>query len=267
MFIIDAMKHLLIIATIVIFAVNSFGQKADTVSVQKQNLEFKYLRTGNSSYIVYFKKTATGPAEKITLVKINVEPTTVDGRKAYAVTQQWDGNDAVVHTSNTLHAADDFSTLRHDIWWKARGFTVKFDFLTRQVSFDGAISDAAKSRIVEDFNQSFESYNLSWHSDLTIFPLFPFRSGRTFKVNFYDPGAGKSKIAEYNVVGSEALAGGGGGEKIDCWIMEHKSEMPSGGIYTQRFWISKKTQEVLKEEDQFPGGFRYKLKIEISEEK
>jgi hypothetical protein len=41
---------------------------------------------------------------------------------------------------------------------------------------------------------------------------------------------------------------------------------PSGNGY-QRFWISKKTREVLKEADQFPTGFRYKMKIGISGEK
>lgn len=259
------MKHLFIVIIVFVLTINALGQTADTVLINKQNLEFKYLQPGNSTYLIYFKKTAESPAEKMTLVKMNIAPTVVSGRKAFAVTQEWTAADEVMHKSYTLHAADDFSTLRQDIWWKPAGFTAKFDFLSKQVSFEGTIADAAKERIVKDFNESFDSYNLCWHSDLVIFPLFPYKNGRTFKVNFYDPGASKAAIAEYKVTGSESLASGG--DTIDCWVMEHKSASPAGVSYVQRFWISKKTREVLKEEDQYNGGFRYKFKLGVSGEK
>jgi len=49
--------------------------------------------------------------------------------------------------------------------------------------------------------------------------------------------------------------------------MEHKFEVPAGGSGTERLWISKRTHEVLKEEDQQPSGYRHKLKIGISGER
>jgi hypothetical protein len=267
-----AMKHIFTIATILLFTFNSAAQNADTVFIRKQSLDLKHLRTGDSTYIIYFKKTAEGPAERMTLVKINVAPTVINGKKAFAITQQWDAGDAVAHTSYTLHDADDFSTLRHEIRWersevwrRQNGFSARFDFMTRQATFDEVVGESTKSRIIKDFNDSFESYNLCWHSDLTIFPLFPYENGRTFKVNFYDPGASKAQIVEYVVTGSEMLKGSSG-EKIDCWVMEHKFQSDNGNG-RQRFWISKKTREVLKEEDQYQGGFRYKMKIGISGEK
>src|SRR5262245_16342658 len=270
--IIAAMKYLFTITTLLLFTLNSQGQKTDTVFIQKQNLDLKHLRTGDSTYIIYFKKTAEGPAERMTLVKINVAPTVINGKKAFAITQQWDAGDTVAHTSYTLHDAEDFSTLRHEIRWerneiwrRPNAFSAKFDFMTRQVSFEEGVDEARKSQIVKDFNDSFESYNLCWHSDLTIFPLFPYENGRTFKVNFYDPGASKAQVVEYVVTGSETLSGGGG-EKSNRWETDHKFQR-SNGNGSQRFWISKKTREVLKEEDQYSGGFRYKLKIGISGEK
>ena len=266
------MKYLFIIATLLLFTLNSQGQKTDTVFIQKQDLDLKHLRTGDSTYILYFKKTAEGPAERMTLVKINVAPTVINGKKAFAITQQWDAGDAVAHTSYTVHDAEDFSTLRHEIRWernevwrRPNAFSAKFDFMAKQVSFEEGVDEARKSQIVKDFNDSFDSYNLCWHSDLAIFPLFPYENGRTFKVNFYDPGASKAQIVEYVVTGGEML-NGSGGEKIDCWVMEHKFQSGNGDG-RQRFWISKKTREVLKEEDQYPGGFRYKMKIGISGEK
>jgi len=48
------------------------------------------------------------------------------------------------------------------------------------------------------------------------------------------------------------------GEKIDCWVLEHK---PTSGDGYQKFWVPKKTKEVLKEEDLFYDVYRYKLKL------
>ena len=240
------------------------AQDANTVFVGKQTLQMKNLRTGNSTYIVYFKKTPISPAERLTLVKISVESAVENGRKVFAITQQWESGDEVVHTAKTLHDANVFSTVFHETWWKRLGYSAIFNFATKQVDFKGPIEDSAKAKIVEDFNQSFESYNLCWHSDLIIFPLLPYKNGRTLVVNFYDPGFGKAQQAAYKVTGSELLIASDG-NRIDSWMMEHKFDVPSGGSGIQRFWISKRSHEVLKEEDQTPTGYRYKLKIGISE--
>jgi len=53
-------------------------------------------------------------AERITLSRIKVEATTVNGRKAFVITQQWESGDEVVHTSKTLLDASDFSTVFHE---------------------------------------------------------------------------------------------------------------------------------------------------------
>jgi hypothetical protein len=65
----------------------------------------------------------------------------------------------------------------------------------------------------------------------------------------------------YSVTGSDVLTGSRGG-KIDCWVLYHSE--PAG---TEKFWIAKKTKEVLKEEDSGPNGYRYKVKFGISGDK
>lgn len=260
------MKLSTILAIILSLAASVSAQKSDTLNIGPRYLQLRNLQLGDSTYVVYQKKNATAPAEKITLVRIKIEATTVQGRKAFAISQQWESGDEVVHTSKTLHSATDFSTLFHETWWKRLGYSSIFDFTARHAEFKGPIDDAKKSQIVDEFNQSFENFNLCWHNDLTIFGLLPYQEGRLFVINFYDPGFGKPKAAEYRVVGSEPLTGSEG-SKIDCWVMEHTFEIATGGNGKQRFWISKRTHEVLKEEDQTPNGYRYKLKIGISGEK
>src|SRR5262245_37936832 len=140
------MKHLYTITALLLMTLNSAGQKTDAVVIRNQSLELKQLRTGDSTYIIYFKKTADGPAERMTLVKINVAPTAINGKKAFAITQQWDAGDAVAHTSFTIHDAEDFSTLRHEIRWerneiwrRRNGLSAKFDLITRSVACEEEI--------------------------------------------------------------------------------------------------------------------------------
>ena len=83
------MRYLFLIATFLFFTYGALAQKPDVVSIQKQDLAFKYLQTGKASYLIYFKKTEDGPATNLTLVNIEVEPSTFNGRKAYSVRQKW----------------------------------------------------------------------------------------------------------------------------------------------------------------------------------
>jgi hypothetical protein len=139
-------------------------------------------------------------------------------------------------------------------------YSSKFDFAARKVSFDGTISDSSMGKIQEAFNESFEQYNLNWHSDLFIFTILPFKENRSFKINFYDPGFGKPQEVVYDITGSERLSTYSG-NKIDCWLMECKH---AGKDY-QRFWIDKKNKVVVKEEDVFNSRYRYKIKLEVGE--
>jgi hypothetical protein len=56
----------------------------------------------------------------------------------------------------------------------------------------------------------------------------------------------------YTVTGSAVLSGYGN-ELIDCWILSHEL-----GTNKEVFWISKKTNEVVKLEQQFNGKYRIK---------
>lgn len=253
----------LILAALFAAASSAFAQtKGDTIVVEAKDLIAKNLPSGNLAYIVYRKKTKQSPSENIVLVRIKVEPKPYNNKPSVAITQQWESDGNIVHTAYTVLDAKDFSTLLHDTYWKRLGYSAKFDFVSKKVSFDGNASDKTKQQSEQDFNESFNKYNLNWHSDLIIFALLPYKENRTFKINFYDPGFGKAEEALYSVTGSDALTNSSG-EKVECWVLEHK--LTTGDDY-QKFWISKRKREVLKEEDSFNGMYRFKLKLDVSEE-
>lgn len=263
------MKYMIIaMITSLAIAFTTYSQSGEVFDVTRGSLQMGRLQTGNSTYLVYLKKTVDGPAEGLTLVKIRIDPTTLENRKAYRIRQRWYKENALFHTSETIHDAADFSTLKHDYWWKLpdkRELLGNFDFIRKQASVDGGFDDKTKARILADFEKSFDNYNLSWHSDLSVFTLFPYKTGRVFRVNFYDPGASPVMIAEYRVTGVESLTRSDG-KSVECWVMEYTSAQPNGEKSIQRFWVSKSTREVLKEEDSFPNGLRYKFKLAISGE-
>lgn len=257
------MKHLnrIVPAFVILFlAVCSLAQtKGDVLDIEPKDLVLRNLKTGNFTYVVFNKKTKQSPSEKIALVKIKVESKPYNNQPAFVINQQWESDGNIVHTAYTVLDGKDFSTLLHDTYWKRLGYSTKFDFIARKVYFDGNVPESAKLQSEQDFNESFSSKNLNWHSDLIILTRLPYKENRAFNINFFDPGFGKAKKALYTVTGSDSLTNASG-EKIECWILEH---IPSSGDGYEKFWISKKKKEVLREEDFFNNTYRYKLKSEV----
>jgi hypothetical protein len=241
-------------------ALSAGAQQSDTLHVQPSDLNIKGLQTGDYSYLIMYQRSKEGPAAGLIFVKMNVERTTYHDKPAIVVKQQWD-RDSVVHKAYTVFDARDFSTVLHDTYWKSMGYALIFDFETKQFSsrnVDKAIPDSIKASCESELAASFGKYNLNWHDDLVIYSMLPYKENRTFLINYYDPGFGKPEEVPYTVTGSDQLTDRGG-QKIDCWTLEHKDPRA-----TEKYWISKKTREVLKEEDQYNGGYRYKLKTGIS---
>jgi hypothetical protein len=69
----------------------------------------------------------------------------------------------------------------------------------------------------------------------------------------------KMNVTRETVTGSGQLTDRSG-SGVDCWTLEHTDE--NG---TEKFWISKKTREVLKEEDHGKNrGYRFKYKLGVA---
>lgn len=242
------------------FGFASFAQRGDTIHVQAADLDIKGLQLGDYSYLIIRQKARDSPAMSMIIAKMSVERSIYHNKAAIVVRQRWE-RDSVVHRAYTVFDARDFSTLLHDSYWRALGYSLVFDFETRIFSSEAvvkAIPDSVKGSCEKELAGSFGKYNLNWHDDLVIYSMLPYRENRTFLINYYDPGFGPPVEVPYTVTGSDFLTGRGG-DKIECWTLEHNDE--NG---TEKFWISKKAREVLKEEDRgAKGGYRYKYKLGV----
>ncbi|MFY7829188.1 MAG: hypothetical protein ACOVQ4_18810 [Flectobacillus sp.] len=236
------------------------AQQSDTINITASNIKLNELKFTKACYLVYNTKTKNSPAEGIYMVNINVTKSIYKQQPAVIINQQWDGKDTIIHQAYTVLKKTDLSTRFHSIYWRGLKYSAKFDFDERNISFQGVIADSNKQKITTAFNESFETYNLNWHSDLFVFTCLPYKTFRTFRINFFDPGFGRPSQEFYTVIGSDALKISN--RRIHCWVMQRTGK--SAGSY-QKFWIDKKTKLVIKEEDFSNNGYRFKLKVEVDE--
>lgn len=262
------MKLFLSLALLFPFTFSTFAKSADTIKESAGTLELQHLRKGELDYVQFIKKTKDGPASRISLIKFKVAIKPYNNKPAIHVTQQWE-YDTVVHKGFTVFDPEDFSNIYHETYWKRLGYSMNLDFAAKTIDFmnvnnKAGVPDSIKAEIAKDFNNSFKKFNLNWHADMLIYALLPYKEGRTFIINFYDPGFGPSEEGAYTVTGSEALKRRNG-DSIECWVLDNcvDHEAPEKGY--ERYWISKKTHEVLKLEN-FMGegrGYRYKVKLGV----
>jgi len=252
------MKPHLILLLIGTLSLNA--QKKDTVRIDAANLGTRHLNYGNMNYLMYNKEGRDGPVKHTTLVNIKVQKDQVDGEPCIRIMQSWQ-TDTVIHTASSFFEENTMRSIQHTAWWKHKGFTENFDFRKKEVMFEGLVSEAQKQKETMSVKASLAEPFLNWHSDLVIFPLLPFKENTVFKIKFYEPGYETPKEELYEVLKSETLTIAG--NPVNCWVLNYAVAKPAG---YQRFWISKQSRELIKEEDSFSGFYRYKIRLMAGEQ-
>lgn len=243
---------------------NVAGQnKTDTVTIDGSNLNMKALEPSTNRYLVYFKNGKDAPRTGMQIWTREIAFTELQGKPVIQITQAWEDKDSIFHQVTSYCDSKTMAPRYHKSWWKQYPGS-EFDFMAGTGSIGGQpLSDADTARrrkaAWEAFKKAKESFVLNWHLDLEVFPLLPFKAGRTFLVPFYDPGSQAPVQVAYTVTGSAQLTGYDN-RQVDCWLLSHVS-----GDNKEIFWISKVTKEVLKLEQQFgKDAWRYKIKLGFS---
>ena len=257
------MKNLFLPA-LLFFSFGVHAQKTDTVKIDVSNVNTKVLLNGVHRYLVYFKNGKDSSRTRYQMWTRKIDRITYQNKPAISVTQEWENNDTVIHTVYTVCDEKTFAPLYHEAWTRGSGNS-SFDFTAKKASYlNVALTDEDTARQRKGMWGAFkkaldEPYVLDWHLDLETFPILPYKENTTFLINFYDPGFPAPKYQAYTVSGSGVLTGYDN-QKIDCWLLQHQGSATS----TETFWISKKTKEVLRLEQEFGGKYRYKIKLPFS---
>lgn len=228
--------------------------QVDTIRVNDHRLNTAALKPGLRQYLVYFQNTKSPKMLRFWFWLRDTKIGQRNGEKVFATTQHWYGSDTISYRSGySINRASDFAPVYHSE--VINGKMGAYNWFADKVT--GADSVATNTK--KDFKLEFDKPCFNWNLDIETFEMLPLAAGKTFAINFYDAGFGKPTFVNYKVTGSEVLLTYDG-QKIDCWKLCNESDN-AGRHFTQTFWISKKGHEFLKEEDSFPGGYRYKVKM------
>lgn len=256
-----------------LFAIIMFGtafapgvitaQKKDTIFIKAADINTNVLREGTHRYLVYFKMNKDATRTQSQFWTRTIERTVYNNQPSISVNQVWEDKDSIMHTVKSICNAATMQPLYHESWWKQRGSS-KYDFIQKTGFInDYQLNDQDTSRrrkaAWEAYKLSWDKYVLNWHLDLEVFPTLPYKEGVTFVIPFYDPGTIAPDNVAYTVTGSAVLTGYDD-QQIDCWLLRHETKDNK-----ELFWISKKTKEVLKLEQEVNGKiYRYKIKLGFS---
>lgn len=258
-------KHTYITACIAaaFFSVQVYAQKTDTVLITASQVNTAFLKEGTHRYIIYFKMTRDATRTQAQFWTRNIERTEYNGRPAIIINQVWEDKDSIMHTAKSVCDAETMQPLLHEVWWKQRGSS-SYDFINKTATINGyqlneADTSKARQRAWGGFKTALAEYELNWHLDLEVFAVLPYKENTTFLIPYYEPGFTAPENIAYTVTGSARLSGYDN-QEIDCWLLSHEEEGNK-----EIFWISKKTNEVLKLEQEINGKiFRYKIKLPYS---
>ncbi|MBL7759838.1 MAG: hypothetical protein JNK08_03995 [Sediminibacterium sp.] len=249
---------------LLINAAASIAQKKDTIVITPQLINTNVLKEGVHRYLVYFKMNRNATRTQTQFWTRKIEKSSVDGKGVITITQEWEDKDSIVHTVKSICDEKTLQPRSHEFWWKQRG-TAAIDFENRSIVYNGSAiteTDTAKQRkmILNAYKSVQDQFFLNWHLDLEVFPTLPYKKGVTFIIPFYDPGTSSPlQQVAYTVTGSAQLPGYDN-QVVDCWLMTHEKDGNK-----EIFWISKKTREVLKLEQEVNGRlYRYKIKLGFS---
>lgn len=246
-------------ARILLFAVALLpwiaSAQVDTIYRLDSKLIKQYLKPSSNQYLVFIQRKSDPRMAFTSVWSRDVKFVNRGGKDLIEIDQKWYSSDTSrVRKVYSLMNASDFSPIYHKATLNR---TVEaFDFYSdRIVGSDSVVKNTRK-----DFTLALEKSALNWELDMEIFPLLNLKAGKGFAISFYHPG-GKTppNIYEYKVIGEENIQIVNGAT-VPCWKLRIDYDAKTWAI----FYISKKEREVLKMEEDFGGGVRYKVKLSNS---
>lgn len=239
-------NKLIILLLLALIVQPGLAQTIDTVKIGSP-LQFQFLESGKSSYIVYFEKE--GKVFNISLW----ERTLTEKGDLIEITQKWHQNDTLMRQIRSLVKKSDFAPVFHKTSNYQKG-TLAFNYKPNAI----VSADTVSGNILKDYRLDWTDNFFNWELDLELLSLLPYRNDVTFAIPFNHPGNNTVGYFMYNVFDGGRIVLPGQRE-IDTWRL-HIEWKEGGGGYTD-FWISKEHQQVIRSLDVFNGMRRHKIRL------
>lgn len=226
--------------------------QTDTIYHLDSKLIKKHLKPSSNQYLVFIQRKGDARQTFTTVWSRDVKFVNRGGKDLIEINQKWYGSDtARVRNVYSLMDASTFSPIYH--YTKMNRVIDAYDFYSDKIKGSDSVLNNSK----KDFLITLKDPTLNWELDLETFPLLDLKAGKSFAISFYHPGGRtEPKLYVYTVIGEENLSVIEGGS-VPCWKLRIDYDARSYAI----FYISKKGREVLRMDEDFGGGVRYKVKL------
>jgi hypothetical protein len=231
------------------------AQIVDTINADNFKLNVAALKEKKTSYAVYMTDTNHNRIGTALIWERKMR-FTKDAKNNALYDFEWKFymKDTLIAITNATGFLNSMKPISHKSNYFKRGKT-SYVFENNVVTVPDADKKTKKDSA---FYVMLNAPAFEFPMDLELYGLLPFKKiGQKFAVAFYEPG--KSNADYYNLIvtGKENLEMPGG-SFINCW--ELKIDYKLKGSFAV-FWISDTTREVLKVEEDFPGGKSYKVRL------
>jgi hypothetical protein len=248
-------KALVLLSALIFSCTAMLHAQTDTVYPGSRHLNTGILKPGLRQYLVYHQWPQFSKVLQFSYWMRDISIGQKNGAEVFVIRQHWYTADSTRYwTFLSLNSTRDFTPLYHAA--SGNGKVAAYNWSSARI----AGADTVTGNTQQDFSLVFDRPNFNWHLDIETFEMLPLAAGKTFAINFYDAGLSPPEFVIYKVTGQEALRTLDN-RQVDCWKLVTSGKDPTGKSYTQTFWISKKGHELLKEEDEFDGRYRYKIKL------
>lgn len=230
--------------------------QVDSIRMISEKSIRENLKEGTNQYLVFSQNKKKSKQTHVGLWSRTVKFKTFSGKEVIEITQRWFDSDTSFYRSiYSLMDRKTFLPIHHRTWMQRTGVEA-FDFYPNKImGSDSVVNNSRKG-----FSVSLSQPMLNWELDMETFGLLPLAANKTFAINFYHPGSKSAPATyEYKVIGDAVLTSMDG-SSVPCWKLKidySKFGPDSWAI----FYISKKGKEMLKMEEQFGQGIRYKVKL------
>lgn len=240
--------------TMLMLVFQAHAQVVDTIKLNSKRLQTDFGKPGLRQYLVYTQIPGNKKQLNLSLWLRETKQATYNGEPVFITSQHWYSADTTRYrTVYSVNRLADFGPVYHQ---ETIGGIIKaYNWSDKRVK--GADTVANNMDKAFDFEQQQPSFN--WNLDIETFEQLPLSAGKIFAINFYDAGKNPPRYVVYRVSGEETISLLDG-QKVLCWKLVTTRPSPNG-VSSQTFWISKKNHELLKEEDDLNGTFRYKIKL------
>lgn len=219
------------------------------LSVGDKLPRFAFLKPGRRSYLR--SQLRDGGYFPVDVWQREVRFERVDGTERLRIIQRWDGGgkDPTRVDRDSLLEMGTFRPLTHIRITRSLDKTVTEGFRFGDKSLIGIRDLAENTRA--DLDLPFPEPMYNFETDMEMLQTLPLARDYAVSIPFFHPVGGAPARYIWRVATEDTLRGPDG-SGIACWVVETNYNRPGGA--PARFWLTKTTQQLIKNEATAPDG-------------